>query len=117
MEWLLVLNIGILVTSGVYLILQKQLIRIILGLNIFSQAINLIIFVSGYNGNHRPAFILSPSQTLNFPASDPLPQALILTAIVIGFALIAFFVVLVRRVFLELHSDDVTKMESSDRWL
>jgi len=110
MELILIVVIGILVSTAVYLILQKALLRLVIGLNILSQAINLIIFTAGKSRSHQPAFIASDQSQLVLPSSDPLPQALILTAIVIGFAMIAFFVVITYRVFDEAKTDQIDQL-------
>lgn len=85
---------GILVTIGVYLIIEENIIRKIFGIVTLSTAINLIILFCGRLINTEPAFIGKiPIDKL----SNPLPQALILTAIVIGFGLLAFMTALVRQ--------------------
>lgn len=92
--------IGILVALSVYLLLGRQLLQWLFGIVILSSTTNLILFVSGRIYSTEPPFIprgaLTPAQAV----ANPLPQALILTAIVIGFGLLAFALVLVRRVWL-----------------
>lgn len=91
--------IGALTAISVYLILSARLMRWLFGIVILSTTINLIIFVSGRLGSNAPAFIPQGKLIADVPLANPLPQALILTAIVIGFGLLAFSLVLVRRVW------------------
>ena len=97
--------IGSLITISVYLILSQQIMRWVLGIVILSSTINLIIFVSGRLYSQHPAFItLENSHTT---LANPLPQALILTAIVISFGLLIFALVLVRKVWLVFHTTNI----------
>lgn len=75
---------------GVYMILSRHVVRIILGIALLSAAINLVIFHAGRIGSVEPPVIGDTETVLSATAANPLPQALILTAIVIGFALVAF---------------------------
>ncbi len=93
MELVLSLGIGVLVGSGVWLILRPRTYQVIIGLGLLSYAVNLFIFSMGRLTVNKPP-VLSGSEAID-PASfaDPLPQALVLTAIVIGFATTALFLV------------------------
>lgn len=102
MEAMLAVIIAVLVASGVYLLLRARTFPVILGLTLLSYGVNLFIFVSGRLVLDRAA-IVGQSDFL----ADPLPQALVLTAIVIGFAMTAFAVVLALRGRGELESDHV----------
>jgi multicomponent Na+:H+ antiporter subunit C len=115
MEIILTLIIGLLTASGCYLLLQRRLLRVVIGLSIISQAANLVIFTAGKVPSFKPAFIASSDKVLTGATADPLPQALILTAIVIGFAMVAFFIVLTYRVFKETGTDNIDKMLESDK--
>ena len=103
MEFLIASAIGVLTAAGVYLVLRGQSFPIIIGLAFLSYAVNLFLFSMGrLTINHPP--IIDP----NAPGyADPLPQALVLTAIVISFGMTALSVVLALRGFLETGSDDV----------
>ncbi|GEP85203.1 Na(+)/H(+) antiporter subunit C [Staphylococcus piscifermentans] len=95
MNVILIIIIGILTFAGTYMILSKNLIRIVLGTAIYTHVANLVILaMSGFNGKNVP---IINGEGRNFV--DPLPQALILTAIVIGFAVTAFLLVLVYRTY------------------
>lgn len=94
MEIVFALAIGILTASGVWLILRSRTFQVSIGLLILSYAVNLFIFGGGLLSVGLPP-IIDPSQAVQ-PGdySDPVPQALVLTAIVIGFATTALFLVL-----------------------
>lgn len=103
MEIFLAILIGILFTIGTYLILSRGLFRIILGISILGQAINLLILnMGGLKGGAAPLLGLAETSY-----ADPLPQALILTAIVINFATTALILVLAYRSYTAIGSDDV----------
>ncbi|MDD9329912.1 MAG: Na+/H+ antiporter subunit C [Bartonella sp.] len=94
MEVVLSLGIGVLIGSGIWLLLRPRTFQVILGLSLISYGINLFIFsMSRPRSNAAP--IVDPSRSIN-PANyvDPLPQSLVLTAIVIGFATTALFLVI-----------------------
>lgn len=93
MEIVIALSIGVLFGSGIWLILRPRTFQVLMGLLLMSYAVNLFIFIMGRLWvNHPP---LTLGKTLPDPSTvaDPLPQALVLTAIVIGFATTALFLV------------------------
>ncbi|MCB0130293.1 MAG: NADH-quinone oxidoreductase subunit K [Caldilineaceae bacterium] len=96
---MLALVVGVLLGAGTFMILQRGQIRLILGLGLFSHGINLLLFGSGQLTRGRPDIIIDKANYVSAVAgmADPLPQALILTAIVISFGMTAFIVVLVSR--------------------
>ena len=100
MEILLALAIGLLSGCGVYLVLRERTFSVILGLSLLSYAVNLFLFASGRLYENAPP-IVRPGALL----TDPLPQALILTAIVIGFGMTAVLLALAVRSHAE-HDDD-----------
>ena len=102
MEALVALVITLLVSCGVYLLLRARTFPVILGLTLLSYAVNLFILVMGRLRPGAPAVIGSAQSY-----ADPLPQALVLTAIVIGFAMTAFLLVLALRARAELGNDHV----------
>ncbi len=93
MEAVLAIGIGALAGSGVWLLLRPRTFQVIIGLSLLSYAVNLFILAMG---RLRPGAPVLPERTVGDPTqfADPLPQALILTAIVIGFATTALFLVL-----------------------
>ena len=102
MEALIALVIAVLVGCGVYLLLRARTFPVILGLTLLSYAVNLFIFVMGRLANNASSVIGQGDRYV-----DPLPQALVLTAIVIGFAMTAFQLVLALRARAELGIDPV----------
>jgi multicomponent K+:H+ antiporter subunit C len=107
MEALVALAVGVLVGTGVYLLLRARTFPVILGLGLLGYAANLFLFASGrLTVGEWP--IVSPDRS-HYP--DPLPQALVLTAIVIGFGMTAFVVVLALRARVEVGTDHVDGSE------
>ncbi len=102
MEVMLALIIATLIGCGVYLTLRARTVPVSLGITLLSYGVNLFVFVSG-----RLSLNQVPVVGMSENASDPLPQALVLTAIVIGFAMTAFLVVLALRGQGEMKSDHV----------
>lgn len=96
-------GIGILTACGVYLLLRAHTYPVVLGLTLLSYAVNLFLFASGRLRLQAPPLILPGASAF----TDPLPQALVLTAIVIGFGMTAFLLVLAVRAHLSLESDHV----------
>ncbi len=106
MELLVAIAIGVLTFSGVYLILRARTFSVALGLTLFSYAVNLFLFAMGRLHTGQPA-VLSDATSY----TDPVPQALVLTAIVIGFAMTAFVLILSLRAHTELGNDHVDGTE------
>lgn len=106
MELLFAATIGILVSTGVYLMLRGRTFPVVLGLALISYAVNFFVFVMGRLDVGRAPIIRDGVD--QYP--DPLPQALVLTAIVIGFAMTAFVLVLAVRANIELGTDHVDGM-------
>jgi multisubunit Na+/H+ antiporter MnhC subunit len=96
MEILLALVIGVLVAAAAYLLLARDLPRGLLGFVLLGTAANLSIFAAGRIGTMAPPLVDQGARALAADAANPLPQALILTAIVIGFGLAVFTLVLLR---------------------
>ena len=92
MALLLALSIGVLAGSGVWLLLRPRTYQVIIGLSLCSYAVNLFIFSMGRLRSDAPPILSSTAGSLAEHA-DPVPQALVLTAIVIGFATTALFLV------------------------
>ncbi|WP_099865579.1 NADH-quinone oxidoreductase subunit K [Pararhizobium haloflavum] len=92
-------SVSALMGVGIYLMLSRHLMRMLFGVVILSTAANLLIFVSGGLQAVAPPIIQGDMNILGETAANPLPQALILTAIVIGFALVAFAAALVLKAY------------------
>ncbi|HLW05461.1 MAG TPA: Na+/H+ antiporter subunit C [Azoarcus sp.] len=103
MEFLVSSAVGVMAASGIYLILRARTFSVVLGLTMLSYAVNVFLFSMGRLAVNRPAVIAE--QALGY--SDPLPQALVLTAIVIGFGMTAVVVVMALRAYLESDTDHV----------
>ncbi len=107
MEVLLALTSGVLYAAGLYLMLRRRLAQLIIGIGLLSNGTNLLIFTAGGITRSRPPVVPDGAQVLVEPYADPVPQALVLTAIVIGFGLLAFSLVLAHRVHETVGTDDV----------
>lgn len=98
MEILIAITIGILVAAGLYRLLGGGKVDLIIGLILLSQAANLIILASGgFKANAPPLISKTYTEANLSELADPLPQALVLTAIVIGFGILAFLLTLLIR--------------------
>ena len=106
--------VGVMVAASVYLILDRNLIRFIFGLILAGNAINLLIFAVGRLDSQRPPLIPDPATAAQGSFANALPQALILTAIVIGFALLSFIFVLFYRTYQELGTVDTELMRVAE---
>jgi len=107
MEGLLALASGVLYAAGTYLMLRRRLAQLIVGLGLLSNGTNLLILTAGGLTRARPPVVAAGAAALEPPYADPVPQALVLTAIVIGFGLTAFSLVLAHRVHATVGTDDV----------
>lgn len=103
MEALISLVIGVFTTCGVYLTLRGRTFPVVLGLTLLSYAVNLFLLVMGRLTIGSPPVITDG--IMNY--ADPLPQALVLTAIVISFAMTAFVIILSLKAHMELGNDHV----------
>jgi multicomponent Na+:H+ antiporter subunit C len=97
MSLMLSLCLAVIVAAGVLLILSRDMPRLVIGLAMLGSAANLVVFLAGKPGTLVPPLIPPGAAVLSEAAANPLPQALALTAIVIGFALLCFALVLVAR--------------------
>ena len=99
MMLMLILSLSVLVAASVLLILSRDTLRLVVGLAMLGGAANLMVFLAGRPGSGLspilPPIIAVGAETLPAAAANPLPQALVLTAIVIGFALLCFALVLI----------------------
>ena len=99
---------------GVYLLLSRHVMRIVYGVILFSASVNLVLFLSGRIGPNPPPVIPSGETVLSAGAANPLPQALVLTAIVIGFSLVAFAVALALQTFRTIGTLDSRKLNQAE---
>jgi len=114
METIMALAVGVMVAGAVYLFLSRQYLRVMFGVILLSNAINVAILTIGRLTPGRPPLIDKGGEVLAQGVSNPLPQALILTAIVIGFGLLAFALALGWRAYQEMGTLDTTRMRAAE---
>ena len=114
MEVALALLVGLFAAGGIYLLLSRALIRMILGLVLLGNGVNLLIFAAGRLTREIPPIVPAGLQVPAEAVANPLPQALILTAIVIGFAIFTFLLVLAYRAYQALDADDTDSMRLAE---
>ncbi|MGD6817380.1 Na(+)/H(+) antiporter subunit C [Metabacillus sp. 84] len=110
MEVIMSIVCGILFMAATYLMLSKSLLRIIVGTSLLSHGAHLLILTMGGLKEGAPPLLGEKAENY----VDPLPQALILTAIVISFGVTAFMLVLAYRTYQELGTDDMDQMRGTD---
>ncbi len=111
MEFLVASALGLMTAGGVYLLLRPRTFSVVLGLSLLGYAVNAFIFVMGRLAPGAPP-IVAPESTAY---ADPLPQALVLTAIVIGFGMTGFIIELALRARQDAGSDHVDGREPEGR--
>ena len=114
MELILAITAGVLYGAGFYLMLRRRLAQLIVGLGLLSNGTNLLIFTAGGLTRARAPIVAEGAHTLTKPFADPVPQSLVLTAIVIGFGVLAFSLVLAHRVHANTGSDDIDAIGSGE---
>lgn len=115
MEILLAIMTGVLYASGTYMILRRSIVKLIIGVILFGNGVNLLIFLLGRITKGRPPIISSELKHFSEIYADPIPQALILTSIVISFGLQAFAIILVKRAYKVLKTDDLDMLNTIDQ--
>jgi multicomponent Na+:H+ antiporter subunit C len=106
MELMLAIVAGTLYSTGLYLMLRRRLAQVIVGLSLLSNGSNILILTAAGVTRGRPPLITASARSAA-DFADPVPQSLILTAIVIGFGVLAFALVLAHRVHQSSGSDDI----------
>ncbi|MGV3614733.1 MAG: Na+/H+ antiporter subunit C [Fimbriimonas sp.] len=114
MSILISIVVGVLFAAGVYLMMRRTIVQLLLGLGMIGNAANLMIFNASGLQRSRPPLVPEGGTVPPTPHADPVPQALILTAIVISFGVIAFALALADRAHREVGSDHVGELRSSD---
>lgn len=114
MEALFSVLTGAFFATAIYLMLSRHSVRLLLGIAILGNAVNLLLFTAGRLTREVPPIIAAGLETLPLSAANPLPQALILTAIVISFSFFAFLLVLTWRAFQDLGTDDTDGMRMAE---
>jgi multicomponent Na+:H+ antiporter subunit C len=112
MEIVLAILTGILYTAGAYMILRRSILKFIIGIIFLSNATNLLVFLAAGIVPGQPVFV--NAEKTRFPAADPLPQALVLTAIVIGFGIVVYTLALKYKFFSTTGTDDLDQLKKTD---
>lgn len=110
MEILLASAVGILTASGIYLILRQRTFPVIIGLSLLSYAVNLFLFATGRLALNAPPVL---NKYAEVPYTDPIPQALVLTAIVISFGMTALLVMIALSSYLAARDDRIDMSEAA----
>ena len=114
METALSALVGLFFVAAIYLMLSKHIVRMLLGIALFGNAVNLLIFTAGRVASEVAPIIPDGLTVAAGPTANPLPQALILTAIVISFSFFAFLLVLAYRAYEDLGTDDTDEMRLAE---
>jgi len=115
MDLILPIITGILYASGMYLMLRRSFVKLIIGMVILGHATNLFLFVISRITRGTPALVREGATEPQTLFADPLPQALILTAIVISFGIQAFAIVLLNRVYQQTGTSDLDYLNATDK--
>lgn len=114
MTLLLALTIGAMYATAIYLILRRSIVKLLIGLSVLAHAGNLLVFVAGGLAPRGESPLIRPTEKyLRDGTQDPIPEALVLTAIVIGFGVLAFALTLFKRAYDVTGTDDVDAMQDS----
>jgi multicomponent Na+:H+ antiporter subunit C len=115
MDVLLSILTGLLYAAGLYLMLHKGMVKMIIGIMMLGYASNLFLFIIAKLVRGIPALIPPSVQEMAGEYADPVPQALVLTAIVIGFGIQAFAIVLLRQVYRRTGTADMDQLNRTDK--
>lgn len=117
MTLLLAIVIGALYGTALFMMLRRSIVKILIGLAVLGQAGNLLVFTAGgINEPRGQTPLITPAETsLMQPYQDPIPQALVLTAIVIGFGVMAFALTVFKQTYRATGTDDVQAMQDPAR--
>jgi multicomponent Na+:H+ antiporter subunit C len=111
---ILAVVVGVIFATGVYTLTQRSIVKLVIGLGLLSHAVNLLVFAAARPVLAEPPVVPPGAVALSGAFSDPLPQALVLTAIVISFGVLAFSVVLIYRAYQTVGTDDLDQMKGTD---
>jgi multicomponent Na+:H+ antiporter subunit C len=114
MDYILAILVGIFISLGVYLLLSRAVIRMLIGMTILGNGVNLLIFTAGRVTREIAPIVPPGLSQPEGPIANPLPQALILTAIVIGFSMFSFLLVLAFRTYKSLDADNTDTMRLAE---
>lgn len=114
MEPLMAVAIGVAYATAIYMMLRRSIVKLVIGILLISNASNLLVFTAAGLKRGAPPLIPEGASAPIGDVADPLPQALVLTAIVIAFGVLTFSVVLIRRAYLIVKADDLDQMKDTD---
>ena len=114
MDYVIAALVGCFIALGIYLLLSRSVIRMLLGMVVFGNGVNLLIFTAGRLTQAVPPIVPPGLDQPEGAIANPLPQALILTAIVIGFAMFSFLLVLAFRAYQSLDADNTDTMRVAE---
>ena len=114
MDYVIAALVGCFIALGIYLLLSRSVIRMLLGMVVFGNGVNLLIFTAGRLTQAVPPIVPPGLDQPEGAIANPLPQALILTAIVIGFAMFSFLLVLAFRAYQTLDADNTDTMRLAE---
>jgi multicomponent Na+:H+ antiporter subunit C len=115
MDLKMAILIGVLFAGGVFCLLRRSVVRVVIGVSLISTGANLLVFLSGGLTAGRPPMVAPGAKVPEAPFADPLPQAMVLTAIVIGLGLTAFLLTLVFRAHEAVGSDDIRAFDNAEK--
>lgn len=114
MEILIAGLIGVLFSCGIYCLLRRSIVKLVIGIVLIGHGANLLVFSAGGLLAGRPPIVEAGAMVPPAPYADPLPQAMVLTAIVIGFGLTAFALTLVHKAEQAVGADDINAFKNTD---
>lgn len=114
MELIFAVIVGGLYAAGTFLMLRRHIVKLLIGLALLGHASNLLIFTAGGLTRAKSPLIPKTAHRITTEVADPVPQALILTAIVIGFGVLAFMLVLAQRTHSQVETDDLDDLRTTD---
>ncbi len=114
MNLLLPIVTGVLYAAGIYMLLRRSFVKLIIGFTLLGNGVNLLIFLMGRLAKGKPPLIPDYADVIPGLYADPVPQALILTAIVISFGLQSFAIILIKRVYAIANTDDLDEINTTD---
>lgn len=114
MEPIMAIVVGLIYAAAIYMMLRRSIVKLVIGLMLISNAANLLIFTSAGMTRGAPPLIPEGAMLPDGAVADPLPQAVVLTAIVIAFGVLAFAVVLIHRAYNIIHTDNLDQMKDTD---
>jgi multicomponent Na+:H+ antiporter subunit C len=114
MDYIMAMLVGLFIAVGIYLLLSRSVIRMLIGMTILGNGINLLILTAGRLTRDVTPIVPPGLDVAEGPIANPLPQALILTAIVIGFSMFSFLLVLAFRAYRSLDADNTDNMRLTE---